>query len=132
MELAVTDTNPLVWYAKGERRRLGKAARRLFERADAGRAAIYVPVMVLVEIGDMTRRGLVRVPGGLTAFAEGLFSTRRFFAADLTIAVVLRAEALYAIRERGDRLIAATAAELDLPLITRDAAIAEAGVATIW
>src|SRR6202035_2465704 len=38
----------------------------------------------------------------------------------------LRRQRLYAIAERGDRLIAATAAVFDLPLITRDPDIAAA------
>ena len=46
--------------------------------------------------------------------------------------MVLRAETLYRIPERTDRLIAATAAALDYPLITRDARIREAGVNVIW
>jgi predicted nucleic acid-binding protein len=46
---------------------------------------------------------------------------------------VLRADGLYEIPERGDRLIAATAAELDVPLITRDREIGRAsGVAVVW
>lgn len=53
-------------------------------------------------------------------------------AVDLTAAIVLRAEALYDIRERGDRLIAATAAVLDVPLITRDPEIGRAGVEVVW
>jgi predicted nucleic acid-binding protein len=43
------------------------------------------------------------------------------------------AQRLYAIAERGDRLIAATAATLDLPQITRDPQIAAAaGVECLW
>ena len=50
-----------------------------------------------------------------------------------TTRIVRRAQLLYEIPERGDRLIAATAAELDLPLITRDNTIADAaGVDVIW
>jgi predicted nucleic acid-binding protein len=46
---------------------------------------------------------------------------------------VVKAEELYAIREQGDRLIAATAAVLDLPLVTRDPEIAKAaGVELLW
>jgi PIN domain nuclease of toxin-antitoxin system len=45
---------------------------------------------------------------------------------------VLRGEALYEIRDPMDRLIAATAAELDYPLITHDARIREAGVNVLW
>jgi predicted nucleic acid-binding protein len=53
--------------------------------------------------------------------------------APLTAAVVIAADQLRAIQERGDRLIAATALTLGLPLITRDPAIAEvAAVPLIW
>jgi predicted nucleic acid-binding protein len=52
---------------------------------------------------------------------------------DLTTDIVRRAQTLFAIPERGDRLIAATAAELDLPLVTWDPTIAAAaGVDVIW
>ncbi len=51
----------------------------------------------------------------------------------VSLDVVLKAEELYAIQERGDRLIAATAAVLDLPLVTRDPRIADAaGVEVVW
>jgi PIN domain nuclease of toxin-antitoxin system len=128
---AVTDAHPLIWYAFGQPKRLGRVARRLFDRAEAGRATIYVPTIVLVEVSEAARRGKFRLVGGLSVWAEKLFRTLRYFPADLTVAVTSRAETLYSIRERSDRLIAATAAELNLPLITRDATIAEA-VETIW
>jgi len=51
----------------------------------------------------------------------------------LTAEIVYLAQRLYAILERGDRLIAATALALDLPLITRDPQIAAAaGVECLW
>jgi PIN domain nuclease of toxin-antitoxin system len=46
--------------------------------------------------------------------------------------IVLEAEALYGIPERGDRLIAATAASLGCPLMTSDSHIAHQGIRTIW
>jgi PIN domain nuclease of toxin-antitoxin system len=52
---------------------------------------------------------------------------------ELTLDIVLQAEAFYSIAERADRLIAATAAELEIPLITRDPDIGRAaGVDVIW
>ncbi|MGH7504573.1 MAG: PIN domain-containing protein [Longimicrobiales bacterium] len=131
--IAVTDTHALVWYAMGRRRKLGARARRVFEAADAGTAAIWVPVLVLVEVAELARRGVLSLSGGFDGWASGLFATGRFFPAELTLGVVSRAESLYGIAERTDRLIAATAASLGYPLLTRDARIREANVVpTIW
>ncbi|HEX7048812.1 MAG TPA: PIN domain-containing protein [Longimicrobiales bacterium] len=132
-ELAVADTHAVIWHATGRADRLGRRARDLFERADAGDAAIYVPTFVLVELLEAARRGVLRFPGGAAAWVEGLTRSGAYFLADLTADVALRAHALYAIPERGDRLIAATAAVLGLPLITRDPAIARAAaVRRVW
>ncbi len=131
-ELAVTDTHALVWWARGEKRRLGARARRVFERLAEGRAALYVPTLVLVELGDLAQRGILVLAGGPAAWSRGLFGTGRFFPAELTVDIVLRADGLRGIPERTDRLIAATAAQLGYPLITRDRRLRDAGVSVIW
>ncbi len=127
------DTHALLWAVTSQRRRLGRAARRFIERADRGQASICVPTTALIELGEAHWRGAIRLQGGFDGWVDGMLSSGRFHAADLTVAVVRRAQTLYDIPERGDRLIAATAVELDLPLITRDPEIAEtAGVTAIW
>lgn len=131
--LAVTDTHALIWAATGHLRKLGKAARRMFERAESERAAIYVPTIVLVEIGEASRGGEIRFDGGFDRWAGGLLASGRYLPADLTAEVAIAADGLHSIPERGDRLIAATAAVLGLPLMTRDPAIAEAArVQVLW
>jgi PIN domain nuclease of toxin-antitoxin system len=133
MTIAVTDSHALIWYAMGPGRRLGRAARALFARAERGEATIYVPTLVLVEVAEAIRRGALRYDGGFSRWARALLSAGRFVAADLSAGVVLEAEGLYTIRERGDRLIAATAVHLDCPLITRDPALARVpSLATVW
>ena len=141
--VAVTDSHALIWYAMGPGRRLGRAARALFARAERGEATIYVPTFVLVEVAEAIRRGGLRfdlstvasakVDAGFSRWARALLTSGGFAAADLTAAVVLEADGLYAIRERGDRLIAATAVHLECPLITRDPALARVpSLTTIW
>lgn len=132
-DIAVADTHALIWYAQGRLKKLGGEARRLFERADRGHAVIYLPTLSLAELGESVRAGKAALPGGLSGWMEALLSSRSFFTMDLTWEIVLRAQSLYAIPERGDRLIAATAAHLGYPLITRDPEItAAAGVEVIW
>ena len=57
----------------------------------------------------------------------------RYRVVPLDVAVVARSHALLTIPERGDRLIAATAQHLGIPLVTRDREIARAiGGDVIW
>lgn len=132
-ELAVTDSHALIWYATGRHRKLGAKARRFFNRVDSERAAVYIPTVALVEIAEASRRGIIQLEGGFTAWCSGLLSSPRFIALDLSVEIVIRAEELYAIPERGDRLIAATASVLELPLVTRDANVKQnAGLEVLW
>jgi PIN domain nuclease of toxin-antitoxin system len=132
-EVAVTDTHALLWYAMKRRARLGAQARAFFDLAQEGRAAVYVPILTLVELLEAEHRGDIDLEGGGEAWVRGLLGSGAFFEAPLSTDIVLRAQALYSIPERGDRLIAATAAHLELPLITRDPEIAQAvGVELLW
>ena len=71
--LAVTDTHALIWAIEGKGKRLGKHARRLFERADEGKGAIYIPAHVLAELGEACH--VNRFSARLTVRRMG---TRRF------------------------------------------------------
>jgi PIN domain nuclease of toxin-antitoxin system len=131
--LAVTDAHGLVWYGTERWRKLGKKARKFFADADRGKAVVYVPTIALVEISEAHQRGAIHLSDGFSVWCSRLFTSGNFFPAELTVDIVIGAEALYTIRERGDRLIAATALVHDLPLVTRDPEIGKAaGVDVIW
>ena len=95
MNVAVTDTHALIWYAAGPQRRLGRRARAVFDRAERGQAVIYIPALVLVELAEAMRRGIVRSDDGFSRWSEQLLGSRHFVVADLTAAVVREAEGLW-------------------------------------
>jgi PIN domain nuclease of toxin-antitoxin system len=75
----------------------------------------------------------VRLALPFEEWARAAFGSGKNHQAELTAEIVYLAQRLYAISERGDRLIVATALALDLPLITRDPQIvAAAGVECLW
>jgi PIN domain nuclease of toxin-antitoxin system len=130
---AVTDTHALVWAATGRTDRLGRAARRYFQRAERGDVVIYVPAMAFVEFSEAVHAGRVKLDGSFSDWVDALLGAGPYVAYDLTLDVIRTAETLWGIPERGDRLIAATAKVLDCPLITRDPAIAaEGSVELLW
>lgn len=133
-EIAVTDTHPLMWWLGDETRRLGQNARKFFRNVEAGRALVCVPVTALIEISEAVHKGAGFLNGPFDAFLDHLERTpSRYHIVPLTAAIVARSHTLFAIPERGDRLIAATAAELDYPIITRDPAIVDViGLDHVW
>ena len=82
--LAVTDTHALIWAIDGQGKRLGKHARRLFDRADEGMCAIYVPAHALAELGEACHSGRVMLDLPLEEWARAVFASGKYHEAQLT------------------------------------------------
>ena len=129
----VTDTHGLIWYLE-DSPRLGPAARRAFDACDRGEIVIYIPTICLVEIVYLQEKG--RIPADLKAQLDtelqagtsGLFLVALTAEVANAVARVPRAK----VPDMPDRIIAATALHLGLPLISRDRKIQLADVNTTW
>lgn len=129
----VADTHALIWYLENSPR-LGSKARAAFDACDQGETIIYIPTISLVEMVYLIEKG--RIPENMMTLLEEELKagTSGLMLADLNIDVVDQIEKVIRddVPDLPDRIIAATALALKLPLITRDRKIQLSGLKTIW
>lgn len=133
MRNAVTDTHALIWYLE-DSSRLSSAANQAFDRCDKGEIVVYIPTICIVEIVYLQERG--RISADMKAQLEaGLMAgTSGMVLANLTSEVVdaLATIPRDSVPDMPDRIIAATAIHLGLPLISKDSKMPLSGVSIIW
>jgi len=133
MASVVADTHALVWYIL-EPERLSLNALTAFEQAAANGDLVYSSAISIVEICYLVERGrlpetvLRRLIDALRDPDAGVVVTP----VDLNIGLAIQLINRDAIPDMPDRIIAATAIHLELPLVTRDQRIWAAGINTIW
>ena len=129
----VTDTHGLIWYLE-DSPRLSAAARDAFGRCDRGEILVYVPTVCLVEMVYLQEKGrisldlMARLMAELRGGASGLVLSGLTLEVASAVADVPR----QSVPDMPDRIIAATALCLGLPLISRDHRIRLSEVNTIW
>lgn len=130
---AVTDTHALIWYLENDPR-LGTAASQIYDECDRGQAIVYVPTMCLVEIVFLQEKN--RIPAHLKAAFESKLQSGAsgLVVADMTAGVVdaMATISRTDVPEMPDRIIAATALHLGIPLMSRDHKIRSSSVTTLW
>jgi len=130
MKRYVSDTQCLIWYFTEDMRRMPKAARNAFEGMENGAVQILVPSIVLVETLFLAERR--RVPGTIRtevmALSDAPEASIRVIPLDLAVARAVADFGPSAVPELADRIIAATARALNLPLLTTDPAIEASGL----
>ena len=126
----VADTHALWWYLRSPER-LTAAANAVFRLAETGNATIVVPAIAVAELYFLSvKLGQAVAPSrllDLLTAADGIELS------DLGQAQLERLNGFPEIPEMHDRLIAAEAAVLDAPVLTRDAILtASPQIGTIW
>lgn len=129
----VTDTHGLIWYLE-DSPQLGVQAQHAFDECDRGACFIYVPTICLVEIIYLQEKGRIAPELIRNLQTELITGNTGLLLADLTLEVTTSLAAIPRadVPDMPDRIIAATALQLDLPLITRDQQIRLANLQTIW
>jgi PIN domain nuclease of toxin-antitoxin system len=133
MSSVVADTHTIVWYLANDPR-LSQTAMQTLDLASASGEPIYVPSICLVELTYLVEKG--RLPSVardrlIRALDEPL-APCRLVPLDRMVADALQLVNLSEVPDMPDRVIAATAVALGVPLISRDAKIRASTVQTLW
>jgi PIN domain nuclease of toxin-antitoxin system len=133
MSAVVTDTHALIWYILNQDA-LSSSALDAFQSASQSGEPIYFSAISVVEIHYLVEKGK------LTAEFVTRLNMALRSADSALVAIPLTMEIAHAVKEipraaipdMPDRVIAATAFYLGLPLITRDRKIQSSTIQTIW
>lgn len=121
MSQYVIDTHTLIWHLTATPH-LSEKVEKILAEADAGLHRIYVPTIVLVEILYLTEKR--RFPENLLNQTLALLQIPNgsYASAPLEIEIVWALQRIprTLVPEMPDRIIAATALYLDLPLLSKD------------
>lgn len=125
----VADTVAMILRLEG--RKMGAIAETIFDSVEAGNATVYVPGITLAEILYLSEKKRIGI--SLTDVSDYLRRFPNCKEYPTSLAVVSAASDIRDIPELHDRLIAATARESNLELITNDSVIrSSAFVKTVW
>ena len=131
MSVFVTDTHPLVWYGNGKLGSLSKSALGAFADAEAGKGFINTPAIVLLETAMLERQSRIKLTGGFLRWTERLLKNSGFGVVSLEPEIINSSVGYTFNNDPFDKVIVATAAEMSLPLISKDAAITKSGLVEI-
>ena len=133
MTSLVLDTHAVVWYLAAPAQ-LSPAARRAVTDTSAAGESLFLPSISIVELIYLIEKG--RIPHAVLDLIirelDDPSSPLRLVPLDLSIARSVEKIPWATVPDMPDRVIAATALHLDLPLDSRDCKIQAAAIQTIW
>jgi len=133
MIAAIADTHAIIWYLSDDPR-LSQNAAAAFDRARSQGEDIGVSTISLVEMDYLIEKKKIPVGVYQQLLQELADSTSLFKALDLgrEVAAAVNNIPRASIPDMPDRIIAATALHLSVPLISRDTKVQISSIKTIW
>lgn len=129
MSKYVSDTMAVVLYL--EKRKMPEKTRQIFAEVEQGEHEIYIPSMVLAEIGYLSEKG--RIETTLQALEQKINRFSNITAVPMDLELLKISFQIDDIPELHDRIIAGAAKYLGLEIITNDPAMENSShVTTIW
>jgi PIN domain nuclease of toxin-antitoxin system len=130
---AVADTHTVIWYLYDDARISGKAKKFIEATKEQGKQ-IGISIITLVEMVYLIEKGRIE-NGAFTKLNNELqYNQSVLREIPLTNRIVIELAKIdrNSIPDMPDRIIAATALHLDVPLLSRDNKIKNSRVETIW
>ena len=126
----LADTMALVWQVQRDRK-LGKQARRILTESEQGLHRIAISGVTLMEVMYLSERGRIAV--NLVTLQNLFAQSSNYVVIPVNFDVVAASALIDDIPELHDRVIAGTAAWLNIPILTNDPDMtASRHVQVIW
>ena len=133
MSAVVADTHTVLWYLSADPRLSGRA-KKAMDAATAEGEPIFIPTICVVEATYLIEKN--RIESAAMARLDLAINQpgSAFRPAPLTTEIAFRLSEIprSSVADLPDRVIAATALALGLPLVTRDGKIRASCIQTIW
>ena len=126
----IADTHALLWWFT-DSPKIGSNASEIFEKCEKGEHVIFVPSIVIAEALSIFDKK--RISFNFKALFKHISTSDNFVIIALDYQVLQKMIDLQDIPELHDKIIAATAKYLNLPIITKDEILQNlVSVKTIW
>ena len=120
MNKYVIDTQALIKFLNGVKV-INNTIDQILKKADAGENIIIIPSVVIFEVAYLHEKK--KVPVSITDIENILDGSLNYLEEPLSLNIIKAAFEIKDIPELHDRLIAGTARQLDLPILTNDPVI---------
>ena len=99
-----TDTHGLVYHLTGQKKKLGRRARAIFERTERGQDAVLIPFTAMEEIMLLSEAGKIRIRIPFRELLLSLMQADNFSLGENDADLLLEASALIGIRDTFDTI----------------------------